>query len=100
MQSDGHGKLSWERALAEDVKKDGKLSTYVALGNGGTTIAGSVSARARRLPLIGLDKYDTALEPLTRRVGNMMHVGYAAKELPVCMFSKRRVFRGDDPSQP
>ena len=100
MQNDGHGKLSWEGALAEDAKKDGKLSIYVALGNGGTTTMGSVSAKTLRLPPIRLDRYDIALEPLARSVGNVLHVGYTARELPVRIFSKHREHRGDDHSQP
>ena len=100
MQSDGQGHLSWEGALAQKAKKDGKLSIYVALGNGGTTTAGPVSARALRLPAIRLEKYDLALEPVARRVGNVLHVIYTARELPVRIFSKHREFRGDDLSQP
>ena len=100
MVSNGQGHLSWEGALAQKAKKDGKLSIYVALGNGGTTAVGSVSARALRLPPIRLDKYDIALEPLARNVGNVLHVGYTARELPVRIFSKHREHRGDDHSQP
>ena len=99
-QSDGQGHLSWEGALAQKAKKEGKLSIYVALGNGGTMTAGPVSARALRMPPIGLDKYDIALEPLVRNIGTKLHVGYTARELPVRIFSKHRAHRGDDLSQP
>ena len=104
MQSDGQGHLSWEGALAQKAKKDGKLSIYVALGNGGTTTVdpsmGALRDLQSRLPPLRLDKYDIELSPLFRRVGNLIHMGFTSKELPVRMYSKHRAYRGDDHSQP
>ena len=103
MQSDGRGHLSWEGALAKKAGKDGKLSIYVALGNGGTTTVDPARALRdlqSRLPPLRLDKYDIVLLPLFRRVGNVIHMGFTSKELPVRMYSKHREYRGDDHSQP